>query len=192
MQIERLAIPEVVVLQPRLFGDDRGFFSESWNRKRLEEFGLDLDFVQDNESFSAAQGTLRGLHFQTPPHAQDKLVRCTRGRVLDVAVDIRKDSPTYGQSVKVELSAELRNQILVPKGFAHGFLTLVPDCEVQYKVTDYYSPECDANIIWNDPDLNVDWGVDPAHVTLSKKDAEAPRLAEIDPGFTYASAKSGQ
>lgn len=185
MLVERLSIPEIIILRPNIFSDDRGFFSESWNRKRYLDEGLDLDFVQDNESFSAICHTLRGLHFQRPPYAQDKLVRCTKGRILDVAVDIRAGSPTYGQHVKVELDAQSRAQLLVPKGFAHGFLTLEPDCEVQYKVTDYYSPECDANIIWSDQDLNIDWGVAADQVTLSKKDAEAPCLADIDTGFVY-------
>lgn len=181
--IESLAIPEVKLITPQRFGDSRGFFSETYNRKKFHDLGIDLDFVQDNHSYSAAKGVLRGLHFQKPPHAQDKLVRCTRGRIYDVAVDIRKGSETFGKHVGAELSAENGVQILVPKGFAHGFVTLEPDCEIQYKVTDFYAPESDASIKWDDPALGIDWKVDPQIVTLSDKDARAPLLADIDPGF---------
>lgn len=183
MIIERLAIPEVMLLKPKKFGDSRGFFSETWNKELLAKEGIDLDFVQDNHSLSVEKGVLRGLHFQSPPHAQDKLVRCTRGRILDVAVDIRTGSPTYGQYVKAEISAENWTQILVPKGFAHAFLTLEPNTEVQYKVTDYYSPECDGSILWNDPAIGIDWGVDPSGVTLSEKDKNAPLLKDAIHGF---------
>lgn len=183
MIIERLAIPDVVLIRPRKFGDSRGFFSETWNRQALLAAGIDLEFVQDNHSLSVETGVLRGLHYQSPPHAQDKLVRCTKGRILDVAVDIRTGSPTYGQYVSAEISAENWTQILVPKGFAHAFLTLEPDTEVQYKVTDYYSPECDGSILWNDPAIGIDWGVDASAVTLSEKDRNAPRLADAKHGF---------
>ncbi|MEQ9316252.1 MAG: dTDP-4-dehydrorhamnose 3,5-epimerase [Henriciella sp.] len=183
--IESLAIPDVKLITPKRFGDSRGFFSETYKAKELAEAGLDLDFVQDNHSYSAAKGVLRGLHYQRPPHAQDKLVRCTRGRVWDVAVDIREGSPTFGQYVGAELSAENWVQIFVPKGFAHGFVTLEENSEIQYKVTDYYAPECDANIRWDDPALGIDWKIDPASVTLSEKDAAAPLLSEVDMVFAY-------
>lgn len=186
MLIESLAIPDVKVIKPKRFGDSRGFFSETYNANALKEGGIDLVFVQDNHSYSAAKGVLRGLHYQTPPRAQDKLVRCTRGRIYDVAVDIRVGSPTYGQYVGAELSAENWVQILVPKGFAHGFVTLEPDCEVQYKVTDYYAPECDANIRWDDAALGINWRIDPGLVTLSEKDAKAPVLKDAEPAFQYA------
>ncbi|KAA5605007.1 dTDP-4-dehydrorhamnose 3,5-epimerase [Roseospira marina] len=185
MQIEALAIPEVRVLRPRKFGDHRGFFSETYNKKALAEAGIALDFVQDNHSLSATPGTLRGLHFQIPPMAQDKLVRVVKGAVFDVAVDLRASSPTYRQWVGVTLSAEEWNQILVPIGFAHGFLTLEPDTEVEYKVTNYYAPDCDRGILWNDPDLAIDWPL-PAGLdapVLSDKDGKAPRLSACDPFF---------
>ena len=183
--IESLAIPDVKLITPKRFGDSRGFFSETWNSRVLEEAGLHLDFVQDNHSFSAAKGVLRGLHFQKPPHAQAKLVRCTRGSVYDVAVDIRNGSPTFGQYVGAVLSAENWVQILVPEGFAHGFVTLEPDTEIQYKVTDFYATDCDANIRWDDPEIGIDWKVDRDKVTLSDKDRAAPGLSETESGFEY-------
>ncbi|RIJ17362.1 dTDP-4-dehydrorhamnose 3,5-epimerase [Henriciella mobilis] len=189
--IQSLAISDVKLITPKRFGDARGFFSETWNSKLLRDEGIDLEFVQDNHSYSAARGVLRGLHFQNLPHAQDKLVRCTRGRVYDVAVDIRRGSPTFGQYVGAELSAENWAQILVPKGFAHGFVTLEDHCELQYKVTDYYAPECDMSIRWNDPAIGIDWMIDPSVVTLSEKDASAPLLSEVECGFVYKSAHAG-
>lgn len=185
MKIEYTALSGVVIVTPARFGDHRGFFSESWSRKVMAEHGLDLDFVQDNHSLSAKVGTVRGLHFQTPPHAQDKLVRCGRGALLDVAVDIRHGSPTFGQSVAVELTAENGRQLLVPKGFAHGFVTLQPDTEIVYKCTDYYAPDCDAGIRWNDPALNVDWGVEAKDAVLSDKDVAAPLLSDLPVYFTF-------
>lgn len=185
MDIERLAIPEVLIIKPRRFGDHRGFFSETWNRAAFREAGIDLDFVQDNHSLSAERGTLRGLHFQTPPHAQDKLVRVVRGAILDVAVDIRAGSPTYGRWVAAEISAEAWNQILVPKGFAHGFCTLTPDTEVIYKVTDVYAPDCDKGLAWDDPALGIDWPVTADAVVLSDKDRRHPRLADLPAYFRY-------
>ena len=182
-RVKQLEIPEVKLLSPRRYLDDRGFFSEVWNKKTLASDGIDLDFVQDNHSFSAEAGTLRGLHFQTPPHAQDKLVRCTRGRVFDVAVDIRRSSATFGKYVGVELSADNWLQLLVPKGFAHGFVTLEPNTEIQYKVTDYYAPECDACILWSDPAIGIEWPVDKRSVKLSVKDGNAPLLNEIEDLF---------
>ena len=172
MQIEETSLSGVLILTPRRFGDARGWFMETWNASRMAEAGLDLAFVQDNHSFSAAKGTLRGLHFQSPPRAQDKLVRCTKGAILDVAVDIRAGSPTYGKWLGVELSAENGRQLLVPKGFLHGFVTLTEDTEVQYKCTDLYSPENDGAVRWDDPAIGIDWGV--AAPILSDKDAKAP------------------
>ncbi|WP_084420428.1 dTDP-4-dehydrorhamnose 3,5-epimerase [Henriciella litoralis] len=185
--IQPLDIPEVKLITPKKIGDDRGFFSETFNQASLVESGVDLNFVQDNHSYSAAKGVLRGLHYQAPPFAQDKLVRCTKGRIYDVAVDIRKGSPTFGQYVGAELSEENWTQILVPKGFAHGFITLEDGCEVQYKVTNYYSKECDRNIAWNDPDIAIEWPIDPELITLSDKDTNAPLLSKVDLVFTYES-----
>ncbi|APX26362.1 MAG: dTDP-4-dehydrorhamnose 3,5-epimerase [Rhodobacteraceae bacterium] len=187
LDIQPTALPGVLILTPRRFGDARGFFSESWNAKRMAEHGLHFDFVQDNHSLSAQVGTVRGLHFQSPPHAQDKLVRCGRGRLFDVAVDIRKGSPTYGQWVGEELSFENGRQLLVPAGFLHGFVTREPDTEICYKCTDYYAPECDGAVRWDDPDIGIDWGL-AGEAVLSDKDAAAPLLADFDSPFTYAGA----
>ena len=185
MIFRRLAIPEVLLIEPKRIGDARGFFSETFRADRLAECGFEVPFVQDNHSLSAQVGTLRGLHYQRPPHAQDKLVRVIRGAILDVAVDIREGSPTFGQSVSAEISGENGLQILVPKGFAHGFVTLEPDTEVIYKVTDYYAPECDAGIVWNDPDLAVDWKLKGEPV-LSAKDIALPRFTTLPQGmFPY-------
>ncbi len=185
LEIETTPLPGVVVLTPKRFGDARGFFSESWNRARMAEAGFDIDFVQDNHSLSAKAGTVRGLHFQAPPHAQDKLVRCGRGRLFDVAVDVRRGSPTYGRWTGVELSAENGRQLLVPAGFLHGFVTREPDTEIVYKCSDYYAPECDGAVLWNDPEIGIDWGIDPAEAILSDKDAAAQRLADLDTPFTW-------
>lgn len=184
MHIERLEIPELFLLRPRRFADDRGFFVETYHRARLAEAGIDCEFVQDNLSHSARAGTLRGLHYQRPPHAQAKLVSVLAGRILDVAVDVRRGSPTYGRHVKAELSAEDGAQLFVPEGFLHGFVTLEPDTYVAYKVNDYYAADCDGGVRWNDPDLAIDWGfTDPV---LSPKDAAAPAFAAFDSPFTYA------
>ena len=182
MQIEDTTLPGVKILTPARFGDARGFFSESWNRKRMEEHGVDLDFVQDNHSMSAEVGTIRGLHFQAPPAAQDKLVRCGQGALFDVAVDIRKGSPTYGAWFGIELTAENGRQLLVPKGFLHGFITRAPMTEIIYKCTDYYAPDCDGAVRWDS--CGIDWGFD-GHPLLSQKDAAAPALAEFDSPFTF-------
>ncbi|QAX32182.1 dTDP-4-dehydrorhamnose 3,5-epimerase [Leisingera sp. NJS204] len=182
MQIDETGLPGLKVLTPARFGDARGFFSESWNRQRLAAQGIDLDFVQDNHSVSAQTGTLRGLHFQSPPHAQDKLVRCGQGVLFDVAVDIRKGSPAYGKWFGIELSAENGRQLLVPKGFLHGFLTRAPDTEVIYKCTDYYAPECDGAVAWDS--CGIDWAFDGAPV-LSDKDKSAPALADFDSPFAW-------
>lgn len=183
MHIEALSLPGVLLLIPQRFRDARGFFSESWNRRCLAAHGLDLDFVQDNHSFSVIVGTLRGLHFQAPPCAQDKLVRCGRGRLFDVAVDIRKGSPTYGQWVGAELSAENGKQLLVPAGFLHGFVTREPDTEILYKCTDYYAPECDGAVRWDS--CGIDWGLDEEPI-LSEKDAAAPTLAAFESPFEWS------
>ena len=177
MQVIDTDIPAVKVLEPKRHGDSRGFFSETFSARALGDAGLPAAFVQDNHSLSAERGVVRGLHFQLPPMAQDKLVRVVRGAILDVAVDIRRASPTFGRHVAVELSAENWRQLLVPVGFAHGFVTLVPNTEVVYKVTNYYSPAHDRGIRWDDPALAVRWGVDPAAVTLSAKDKVQPLLA---------------
>ncbi len=183
MQIEQTALADVLVITPRRFGDERGFFSESWNRRAFAQAGLELDFVQDNESLSVDVGTLRGLHYQAPPDAQAKLVRVARGAILDVAVDVRRGSPDFGKWVSVELSAENGRQILIPRGFLHGFVTLQPHTHVLYKADNYYAPESDGAVVWNDPDLAIDWQTDK--VTLSDKDAAAPGLADWESPFIY-------
>ena len=180
MQVRPLGLDGVFEVSPRKFGDDRGFFSETYNAKSLAEAGIDLTFVQDNHSYSAAKGVVRGLHYQLPPFAQDKLVRVTRGAILDVAVDIRKSSPTFGKWVALEVSAEKWNQILVPKGFAHGFMTLVENTEVIYKVTDYYSPEHDRSIRFDDPAIGIEWPLPSSGVQLSDKDQKAPLFADAE------------
>lgn len=186
MNIKRLEIPEVVLVTPTKHGDDRGFFSETFNVKGYQSSGIEGPFVQDNHSLSVDRYVLRGLHFQSPPSAQDKLVRVSRGKVFDVALDIRVGSPTYGKHVSTILSAENWQQLWIPKGFAHAFLTLEPDTEVQYKVTDYYDPECDAGLAWDDPALGIDWPL-PAGTSpiLSGKDTQHPKLAELPDQFVY-------
>ncbi len=188
MHIEQTRLPGVLILTPARHGDARGFFSESWSRRVMAARGLDLDFVQDNHSLSVQPGTVRGLHFQAPPHAQDKLVRCGRGAILDVAVDFRAGSPTFGQWVAEELSAENGRQLLVPKGFLHGFATLLPESEIIYKCTDYYAPECDGAVRFDDPVIGIDWGFDTQAAVLSVKDAAAPLLAQVVSPFTYEGA----
>ena len=179
MQVEQLNIPDVRLLSPRKHGDRRGFFSETYNRKALAVIGIDIDFVQDNHSYSADKGTVRGLHFQTPPFAQDKLVRVARGSVFDIAVDLRQGSPTYGRHAGAVLSAQAWNQILVPIGFAHGFMTLEPDTEVIYKVSNYYAPDHDKGLLWNDPALGISWPIADEEAVLSDKDRNQPRLAGL-------------
>jgi len=177
--VEATTIPDVKVVTPQRFGDRRGFFSEVYSRRDFAAAGLDFAFVQDNHSLSAEAGTIRGMHFQRPPLAQDKLVRVVRGRILDVAVDIRRSSPTYGRHVAVELSAENGRQLLIPSGFLHGFCTLEPNAEVIYKVTNYYSAEHDVGVAWNDPDLAIAWPTVAADAILSQKDARLPRLSQL-------------
>lgn len=174
MQVIPTAIEGVFVIEPRVFGDARGYFFESFNaRDFARETGIDVDFVQDNESFSH-YGVLRGLHFQLPPHSQSKLVRVVRGAVLDIAVDLRKNSPTYGQHVSAELTAENHRQFFMPKGFAHGFSVLSPEVVFQYKCDDFYHPECEGALAWDDPDLAIDWHLPADHVLLSDKDRHHP------------------
>ncbi|MXQ06428.1 dTDP-4-dehydrorhamnose 3,5-epimerase [Alphaproteobacteria bacterium GH1-50] len=185
MDIRETKLPGVFVLKPQRFGDDRGFFSESWSHRRLADAGIEVEFVQDNHSMSSEVGTLRGLHFQAPPHAQAKLVRCGRGRLFDVAVDIRKGSPTYGQWVGEELSFENGLQLYIPEGFLHGFVTREPMTEIVYKCTDYYAPEADGAVHWDS--AGIDWALDRAPI-LSAKDASAPRLEAFDSPFTWEAA----
>lgn len=185
LDVRKLKIPDILELTPRKFGDDRGFFSETFNRDRLTEAGVATDWMQDNQSYSAEPFTLRGLHYQEPPYAQDKLVRVLRGRILDVAVDIRKGSAHFGQWVALELSADAFNQILVPVGFAHGFLTLEPHTEVFYKVSSPYSGAHDRSIRFDDPDIGIDWPLNGHSAILSSKDKAAPTLKDANPPFTY-------
>lgn len=184
MKVIKTELNNVYIIEPDVFGDNRGWFMESYSKVKLAEAGIHCDFVQDNQSFSAHKGTLRGLHFQLNPKAQAKIIRCTRGAILDVAVDIRKGSPFYKKWVAVELSAENKKQLFVPKGFAHGFLTLTDDVEVQYKADEYYAPEYDGNILFNDPDIGIEWGED--EFILSDKDKKAPLLKDrADINFVY-------
>ena len=185
MHVETTPIPGLLVLTPARHGDARGFFSESYNARVLEEHGVETVFVQDNHSFSGAAGTVRGLHFQNPPHAQDKLVRCGRGALFDVAVDIREGSPTYGRWYGAELSFENGRQMLVPAGFAHGFVTRVPDTEIIYKCSDYYAPGTEGAIRWDDPDIGIIWGAEAALAILSEKDAKAAAFSEYMPVFKF-------
>ena len=185
LEIETTALPGVLILTPKRFGDHRGFFCESWNRARMAEAGVTIDWVQDNHSLSREVGTVRGLHFQSPPHAQAKLVRCGRGRLFDVAVDIRKDSPTFGRWVGEDLSFDNGKQLLIPAGFLHGFVTREVDTEVVYKCSDYYAPECDGAVRFDDPDIGIDWGLAPEAAILSDKDKVAPLLADFDTPFTW-------
>lgn len=183
LEIRALAIEGVLEIRPRRFVDERGFFSETWNEAEWRKAGIALSFVQDNQSLSRSPGVLRGLHFQRPPAAQDKVVRVTRGSVFDVAVDIRRASPTFGQWVGTIISDKEWNQLLVPRGFAHGFVTLEPDTEVQYKVTAPYSREHERCLRFDDPALAIDWPVRADDLTMSEKDRSAPLLANVDTGF---------
>ena len=183
--IEQTELAGAIILTPRLFEDDRGGFSETYNARTLAAAGISALFVQDNQSLSRKAGTIRGLHFQLPPHAQAKLVRVVAGSALDVAVDIRAGSPTFGKSVLVELSTANRRQLFVPVGFLHGFVTLVPDTEVVYKCTNFYSPDCDRCVRFDDPDLGIDWGITREAAILSEKDSRAPFLKDIQNPFTW-------
>jgi dTDP-4-dehydrorhamnose 3,5-epimerase len=181
--VEPTAIQDVKIVTPQRVGDCRGFFSETYNRRRFAEAGIDLEFVQDNHSLSATSGTVRGLHFQSEPFAQAKLIRVVRGGILDVAVDLRRSSPTYGKHVAVELSAENGRQLFVPIGFAHGFCTLEPDTEIQYKVSNYYSAAHDHGLLWNDRTVGISWPIDVDNAVLSEKDQRQPALAELPSYF---------
>lgn len=185
MVIIETAMPAVKIIEPAKFGDDRGFFSETFNYEKYKAAGIDLKAVQDNHSLSGPRGTIRGLHFQAPPHAQAKLVRVVRGSVLDVAVDIRQGSPRYGEHVAVELSAKAWNQMYIPKGFAHGFCTLEADTELLYKVDGYYAPDHDKGLAWDDPALAIDWPVPSSGAVLSDRDRRHPRLSDLGEYFFY-------
>lgn len=177
------AIPDVVLVKPKVFGDARGWFAETYKRSDFEAHGIAGDFRQDNHSYSAQAGVLRGLHFQVPPAAMGKLVRCLRGRIRDVAVDVRKGSPTYAQHVAHELTAENRHLLWVPPGFAHGFITREPDCEVAYKTSAEYAPRLEVTVRWDDPALGIDWGT--RSPILAERDANAPTLAQVANPFTF-------
>lgn len=185
MEFERLEIPDILLVKPAKHGDSRGFFSETFRADVFAVRGIHAVFVQDNHVYSVQRGVLRGLHFQAPPRAQGKLVRCIRGAILDVAVDIRLGSPTYGRHVAVELSAANWHQLLIPAGFAHGYITLEEDCEVLYKVTDYYAPECDRGVAWDDPAFGIDWKLPASQIILSDKDRKQPRLNESEAVFQF-------
>lgn len=186
MKFESLEISDVIKITPRVFADDRGEFMETFKQSAFnEEVGKKVVFVQDNQSLSLTKGTVRGLHFQSPPFAQGKLVRCVKGAIVDVAVDVRKGSSTFGQYVSARLTASNHEQLWVPEGFLHGFSTLEPDTIVQYKCTNYYSPEADGNVFWNDPDLDIDWGINPDDAVLSAKDVKAPLFAAFTSPFQY-------
>ena len=185
MDVKSTDIKDVKILTPRRFGDDRGFFSESWSRRTLLAAGLEFDFVQDNESLSREAGTLRGLHYQAPPFAQAKLVRVVQGAILDVAVDVRRGSPDFGKWISAEISAENGAQILVPRGFLHGFVTLLPDTHVLYKADGFYDTASDGAVLWNDPTLAIDWGMSLAEAHLSDKDKVAPLFDDWTSPFEY-------
>ena len=184
MIFTKTAIPEVVIIEPKVFGDHRGYFFETFNQKEFEENIGKINFVQDNESKSTF-GALRGLHFQKPSYAQAKLVRCIQGKVLDVVVDVRKQSPSYGKHIAVELSEENKKQLFVPRGFAHGFVTLSEEAIFAYKVDNWYAPEYDTGIIWNDPTLNIDWKINPEDVILSSKDQQLQTFKDLATPFVY-------
>jgi dTDP-4-dehydrorhamnose 3,5-epimerase len=179
--ITPLALPEVLLITPKRHGDARGWFAETWSRKTLAAAGIDADFVQDNQAFNARKGTVRGLHFQQAPHPQAKLVRVLKGAITDVAVDVRPGSATFGRWVAARLTAEGGEQLFVPRGFAHGYATLVDDTELFYKVDGLYAPQTEGGVMWNDPDLAIDWGLDAADVVLSDKDQVLPRLRDMAP-----------
>ncbi len=185
MDVTTTDLPDVKIITPPRFGDQRGFFSEIYNRRALAEIGITVEFIQENHAYSADRGTLRGLHFQCPPATQTKLLRVARGAVLDVVVDLRRGSPTYGRHVMVELTAEAGNQIFCPKGFAHGILTLLPHTEITYKVDAYYAPELDLGVRFDDPDLAIDWPYPHEEMVLSEKDRNQPWFRDLPEIFTY-------
>lgn len=183
MNVVKTDLLDVYILEPKVFGDDRGWFIESWSEQKMLKVGFNYNFVQDNHSYSSQKNTIRGIHFQKGAAAQAKLVRCVEGAVLDVAVDLRKGSPTYKKWIAVELSKDNKKQLLIPRGFGHGFLTLTDNVQFLYKADNVYNSEMDRNIIWNDPELNIDWGIDKP--ILSDKDAKAPLLKDCDIDFKY-------
>jgi len=185
MVVEKFNIEGIFSIAPIKRGDHRGFFSETYSKDALAAAGIVANFVQDNHVYSAKRGVLRGLHFQVPPRAQVKLVRCTRGAILDVNVDIRRGSPTYGKHIAVELSAANWKQLWVPTGFAHGYITLEADCEVLYKVTDSWAPECERGLAWDDPNIGIDWRLPSTELILADRDRAFPRLSEIQEAFRY-------
>ncbi len=193
MKIIKTGFKDLVIIKTKVHGDHRGWFTESYSKSKFKDNGIDIDFVQDNQSYSAQKGTLRGIHFQTNPNAQTKMIRCTKGAIIDTVVDLRKGSDTYKKSFSIELSAENKKQLFIPKGFGHAFLTITDDVEVQYKVDEYYSMEDDRSIKFDDPELGINWGVeDPV---LSKKDLNAPLLEESDANFSIkvlVTGKKGQ
>ena len=180
MLIERFSIEDIFAIVPMKRVDQRGFFSETYRSETFSSQGIGANFVQENHVYSAERGVLRGLHFQIPPRAQGKLVRCIRGAILDVAVDIRNQSPTFGHHVALELSAANWKQLWLPPGFAHGYITLEPNCEVIYKVTDYWAPDCERGLAWDDPSLDIDWRCSSSDMILADKDRRNPRLADLD------------
>jgi len=179
MEVKPTPIPDLLILKPKVFKDNRGFFVETYNQKIFAQHGLNYDFIQDNHAFSACKGVLRGLHYQKPPMAQAKLVRVARGKVFDVTIDLRKNSPTFGQHFGLELSAENHLQLLIPRGFAHGYLVLEENTDFLYKVDNFYSPQDEGGIIYNDPDLNINWPLDEKDIILSAKDQQLPKFKEI-------------
>ena len=188
MNVVETTLKDVYIIEPRVFGDNRGWFMESWSKRDLAAAGIHCEFVQDNQSFSAQKGTLRGLHYQLNPNCQAKIIRCTKGTILDVAVDIRQGSPMYKKWIAIKLSAENQKQLYIPRGFAHGFVTLTDDVEVQYKADNYYAPECDGNIRYDDPAIGVDWG--SGDFILSEKDQKAPYLKDrTNLNFVYGENK---
>ena len=188
MNVIETTLKDVYIVEPQVFGDNRGWFMESWSQRDLAAAGIHCDFVQDNQTFSAQKGTLRGLHYQLNPKCQAKIIRCTKGTILDVAVDIRQGSPMYKKWIAVELSAKNKKQLYIPRGFAHGFVTLTDDVEVQYKADNYYAPDCDGNIRYDDPEIGVDWG--NGDFILSEKDKKAPYLKDrTNLNFVYGENK---
>lgn len=182
MKITETGIKDLVIIEPAVHGDHRGWFMETYNKEKFAANGITIDFVQDNQSFSAEKGTLRGMHYQLAPHAQTKLIRCTKGAIYDVAVDLRKDSPTFKQWFGIELTAENKKQLLVPQGFAHGFMTIVEDAEVQYKVDNFYHQPSDRSLLWNDETIGIEWPLDVQPV-LSEKDLHAPNFEKAEMNF---------
>jgi dTDP-4-dehydrorhamnose 3,5-epimerase len=189
LEITTTKLPGVLILTPKRFEDARGFFSEVYNKNVLAQHGIDIAFIQDNHSLSRDVGVVRGLHFQSPPHAQDKLVRAGAGVIYDVAVDIRKGSPTYGEWLGVELSAENGKQVFIPKGFLHGFATRAPNSELLYKCSDVYAPECDGAVDFSDAGIGIDWGMDLQNAILSEKDMNAQKFSHFDSPFSWERGK---